>query len=253
MAKAKEMIGCILDTETSGIGGVVIESARMELTATPLEFVRIKPEDSYMDSKLYGIPEGVEMKLGALLVHGILPESLEGLEPFRGFSYYGKFVVGHNVDFDVEMTGYHGSKRICTLGLSRFMWPDLDCHKQEAVLLHIGKISKRGYAWALDLLKNSHRAADDVLNCSRILKVIIHMMSKRDDLKQHVESWEALSAFSLECKIPKVMPFGKFKDKPLDEVEQDWLDYMYKQPDFKLDRYLVSGLRRAGKTLPENA
>jgi len=253
MTKSKELIGCILDTETTGIDGAVIESARMELTATPLEFIRVKPEDSYMDAKLYGIPEGVEMKLGALMTHGILPESLDGLEPFKGFSYYGKYVVGHNVDYDVEVTGYHGASRICTLALSRFMWPGLDSHRQEAVLLHIGKISGRGYAWALDLLKNAHRAADDVMNCSRILKVIIHQLSKREDMKHHVESWGALSEFSLECSIPKVMPFGKFKDKPLVEVEQDWLDYMYKQPDFKLDRYLVTGLRRAGKTLPENA
>lgn len=253
MAKAKELIGVILDTETSGLDGVVIESARMELTATPLEFIRIKPEDSHMDSKLYGLPDGVEMKLGALMTHGILPDDLDGLEPFKGFSYYGKYVVGHNVDYDVDMTGYHGAARICTLGLSRFMWPDIDSHRQEAVLLHIGKLSGRGYKWALDLLKGAHRAADDVLNCSRILKVIIHQLSKRESLKHHVESWDALAAFSLECKIPKVMPFGKFKDKPLDEVGQDWLDYMFTQDGFKLDRYLTTGLRRAGKNLPENA
>ena len=253
MAKAKEMVGCILDTETSALDGVVIESARMELTATPMEFIRIKTEDSYMDAKLYGLPEGVEIALGAMATHGITPDQLEGLEPFKGFNYYGKFVVGHNVDYDVEMTGYHGASRICTLGLAKFVWPDLDSHRQEAVLLHIGKISNRGYPWAMALLKDAHRAADDVLNCSRILKVIISLLSKNEATRQHVQSWEALSSFSLECKIPKTMPFGKFKDKPLDEVEQDWIDYMYKKPDFKLDRYLVSGLRRAGKTLPDNA
>jgi len=250
----KDCIGVILDTETSGKGpdAKVIESARMVLAATPLEFSRIKPEDSYMDSKLYGLPLGALIELGAMVVHGITDEEVAGLEPFQGFDYHGKYVVGHNVDFDVEMTGYHGAKRICTLALARWLWPHLDSHTQGAVLIHIGLLFKKGPQWGIDLCKGAHRAAHDVLNCSRILKAMIHVMARHEQMKHHVESWEALSELSMAAQIPKVMPFGKHKGKPIEDVPQDFLDWMYSQPDWKHCRYLASAFRRAGKKVPEN-
>lgn len=250
----KEFLGVILDTETSGKGpgAVVIEAARMEISATPLEFMRLKPEDAYMDGKLYGLPDGLDMELGAMAVHGITPEQLEGLEPFKGFEYHGKYVIGHKVDFDVEITGYHGAQRICTLALSRFLWPHLDSHTQSAVLLHIAQMTRKGYQWAIDLSKNAHRATDDVLNCSRVLKMIIYVMSRTESLKHHVESWDALVNLSLEAQIPKVMRFGKFKDQPIEAVDQSWIDWLYAQPGEQC-RYLTSAFRRAGKTVPENA
>lgn len=253
MAAPKEFIGVILDTETSGFGDghVVIESARMVLPATPLEFVKAKLEDCYMDSKLYGLGEAV-MSLGAMDTHGITPAKLEGLEPFKGFSYYGTYVAGHNVEFDQEVANYKGAKGICTLALSRWLWPDLDSHAQGSVLLHIGAITKRGYEWALDLTKNAHRAADDVLNCARILKMIIHIISKDPERKHHVESWEALYELSQRAQIPVTMPFGKQKDVPIEDVPQTYVDWLYAQPG-KQSIYLTSAFRRAGKQVPENA
>lgn len=249
----KDCIGVILDTETSGKGpgSKVIESARMVLAATPLEFSRIKPEDSYMDSKLYGLPDGAHIDLGAMVAHGIADEDIAGLAPFQGFDYHGKFVVGHHVDFDVDVTGYHGASRICTLALSRWLWPHLDSHTQGAVLIHIGLLFKKGAKWGIELNKGAHRAAHDVLNCSRILKAMIHIMAKTESMKHHVESWEALAALSLECMIPKVMAFSKHKDRPIEEVPQDWIDWLYSQPG-PHDKYLASAFRRAGKSVPEN-
>lgn len=251
---AKEFFGVILDTETSGKnpGAVVIEAARMEISKTPMEFMRLKPEDAYMDGKLYGLPDGLDMELGAMATHGITPEQIAGLDPFKGFEYHGKYVIGHKVDFDVEMTGYHGAKRICTLALSRWLWPHLDSHTQSAVLLHIAQITKKGYQWAIDLSKNAHRATDDVLNCSRILKMIIYVLARTETLKHHVESWDALVDLSLECQIPKVMAFGKHKGTAIEDVEQSYIDWLYAQPGEKC-RYLTSAFRRAGKTVPENA
>lgn len=250
---AKELLGVILDTETSGKGpgSKVIESARMEIAKTPLEFMRTAHDISSVKTKLYGMPDGQDIELGAMAVHGITPEEIAGLAPFQGFSYYGKFVIGHNIDFDVEMTGYHGATRICTLALSRWLWPHLDSHAQSAVLIHIGQLYKKGYQWGIDLGKGAHRAGHDVLNCSRILKAQINVMSKVDSLKHHVESWEALAALSLDCMIPKVMLFSKHKDKPIEEVPQDWIDWLYSHPG-PHDRYLASAFRRAGKNVPEN-
>lgn len=246
--------GVILDTETSGFGpgSVVIEAARMEISETPMQFIKMKPEDSVMDSKLYGLGDAV-MSLGAMNTHKITPDMIEGLPVFKGYTFYGEFVVGHNVDFDVEATGYTVSKRICTLALSRLLWPELDSHAQGAVLLHIGAITKRGYSWAMDLIKNAHRAGDDVLNCARILKMIIYIMSRREGLKQYTESWEALSELSLRCQIPEVMPFGKHKGMPIADVPQSWIDWLYSQEGPKQSIYLTSAFRKAGKHLPESA
>lgn len=253
MAAPKEFVGVILDTETSGFGEghVVIEAARMMLPATPLEFMRMKPEEPYVDSKLYGLGEAT-MSLGAMNTHGITPSQLEGLPPFKGFSYYGSFVVGHNVEFDQEVANYKGARAICTLALSRYLWPNLDSHAQGSVLLHIGAITGKGYEWALEKIKGAHRAEHDVMNCAIILKMIIYVLSRQDEQAQHVVSWQAMHELSIHALTPTVMPFGKHKGAPIAEVPQSWIDWLYDQPG-KQSIYLTSAFRRAGKNVPENA
>lgn len=251
----KDFFGCILDTETTGNDPEtckVIETARLAITGSPLEFMKIPVEESLMDGQLYGLGDA-KFSFGAMAANRITPSMLEGKPEFQGFSYYGKLVVGHNIDFDQRVTSYMVEHQICTLALSRYLWPDLDSHSQSAVLLYIGSITRKGIDWAMDLLKNAHRAEDDVQNCARVLKFIIFTLSRSPDHKHHVESWEALAALSLDCKVPRHMPFGKHKGLPIEQggaLDQGYVDWLIANGN--TDRYLMSAFRRAGFNVPEN-
>jgi exodeoxyribonuclease X len=233
----------IIDTETTGKGAdaQVIELAYMDLPATPEEFVKARLEDLPIVHKFYGHTS--PMELGALAVHKINPDKLEGLESFGGLEMKAdRMYVGHNVDFDTRMIGSEGAPRACTLAMARGLFPDLDSYTQGAVLLHVGKITNRPYSWALDLIERAHTADQDVMNCARIFKLMVYMLLKRDVAGKL--TWEDVYRFENDCRIPKVMPFGKFQGKPVTEVSKDWAEW-YKGTESP-DYYILTALRRAG-------
>lgn len=239
----------IADTETTGFGdkAQVIELARMELPATPLEFIKGKLESFSMFHQHYGHTE--PMQLGAMVTHRIIPEDLVGKPLFEGLDYVGRYMVGHNVDFDATILGALGAKRICTLALSRWMWPELDSHSQGAVMYHIAYLTGKGNAWARDLLQNAHAADADVMNCARILKYIMHIIMRTHD-KGAAMSWEDVYQIAMDARIPKIMTFGKFKDQPVENVEPSWAEWYASCVAPPPDPYVLIALKRAGK-LPE--
>lgn len=239
----------IIDTETTGKteGAQVIELARMELPPTPLEFVKGKLESFAMEHQRFGHTE--PMQLGAMVTHSILPEELAGKELFKKLDYVGRYNVGHNVDFDVKMLDAVGTKTICTLALSRWMWPELDSHTQGAVLYHIAYLTGKGNVWARELLRNAHAADADVLNCARILKYILHKIMQTHELKGTL-SWEDVYQISTDARIPKVMAFGKHIGKAVADVPDDYAVWYANCTNPPPDPYVLIALRRAGK-LPE--
>lgn len=241
----------IADTECTGTDPAkdqVVELAMMDLPSTPDAFMKAKLEDLPMAHHLYG--HAVPMSLGALAAHRIPAAELNGLPKFdrinrmskRGVGESG-YMIGHNVDFDSDFLDNQGCRHICTLVLARHVFPGLDSHTQSAVLLHIGRITKNGEAWALDLIKNAHRADADVMNCARVLKYLIFMISKEKQLVGGF-GWEDLYQVCLEARIPKVMTFGKFKGLEVQDVEPSWAEWYAKQDN--ADKWVLAALRRAG-------
>jgi hypothetical protein len=49
------------------------------------------------------------------------------------------YLIGHNIDFDWGAIGQPDIKRICTLALSRKVWPTLDSHSQSAGFFYVSK------------------------------------------------------------------------------------------------------------------
>lgn len=178
--------------------------------------------------------------LGAMAVHHIVPDDLAECPPSSECALpdNAEYVIGHNVDFDVEALGSPTVKRICTLAISRYVWPDVDAYSQTALLYHLLGATPE----TRDLLRNAHSAAVDVINNVVLLEKIL-------EAKPEITTWSQLYAYSEQCRIPRVMPIGEkqgVKGLTLDEaVDYDpgFCEWCLRQAF--IDEYLKTGLRQA--------
>lgn len=211
----------IFDTEATGIKEpVLIEAAWVELESLD-PFTIINP---FVQRYNPGKP----ISLGALATHHIMDEELVDCPPASSFTLPENldYLIGHNVDFDWEVTGRPEVKRICTLALARSLWPELDSHNQSALLYHLERNTAR------DQLRNAHSALIDVGICAVILDYICR--------QQNIKTIEELYAASEIARTPTVMPFGKHKGLPLSEVPADYKTWLLSTGD--LDPYLRKAL-----------
>ena len=211
----------IFDTEaTDKKNPIIIEAAWLEVesfdpVATGLSWVqRYNP--------------GQPISLGALATHHIMDEELVNCPPSSSFQLPSdcEYMIGHNIDFDWSAVGCPDVKRICTLALSRRLWPDIDSHNQSALVYYLER------ALARELLKNAHSALADVMICSLIVSHICGALG--------VGSVEDLYRESEVARIPTVMPFGKHKGLLLVDVPGDYRDWLLNQAD--IDPYLRKAL-----------
>lgn len=185
----------ILDTETTGVE----EPDVVELAfAGPLH--AFSPPELVIERMRFKPRKPIT--LGALATHHILDEELEHEElwpgtwaPPEGTDY----LIGHNVDFDWKAIGSPPVKRICTLALSRRLWPNVDSHSLGALTYHFA-VDRRV---AREELRKAHGAGFDVELCLRLLTAILAAMPK-------IQSWERLWDASEKARIPTHMTFGKY-------------------------------------------
>lgn len=213
----------IFDTETTGKNDPrIIEAAWLELAS-------IKPFE-ITDGFCERYNPGKPIELGALATHHILDEELANCKPTSEFKLPidTEYIIGHNVDYDWNVSGNPNVKRICTLALSRKVWTNLDSYSQSALLYHLDRENAR------DQLKNAHSALVDVGICAAILENICNSLN--------IESIEQLWAASEAACILTVMPFGKHKGLPLSEVPSDYKAWLLGTGD--LDPYLRKALEK---------
>lgn len=218
------MTAIILDTESTGFHEPqCIELAWLKINnPTDLQIVE-SFNQRYKPTK--------PIELGALATHGIYDEELKDCPPYieATIPLDISYVIGHNIDYDIGVLGNPGIKRICTLALSRYFWPDLDSHKQSAMLYHLERSRAR------DMVKNAHCALDDVINCAVLLDHIVKAIGKKP-------TWQELWDLSEIARIPTRMPFGKHSGMLIKDVPYDYIRWLKKQPD--LDPYLKIALTR---------
>ena len=216
----------IIDTETTGITDPEpIQVAWIRLDSLGLEVGRF--ESLYCPSK--------PISFGAMATHHILDSDLRDSEPSSSFRLPEDchFLIGHNIDFDWQVLGKPDVKRICTLALSRALYPHLDSHSLGALSYFLsfpdfcGEMRER--------LKGAHDALSDALLTLGLLRNIIFASGISYPLDFN-ELWEK----SEEARIPTVMPFGKHKGVPLKEVPSDYKRWLRGQPD--VDPYLLKAL-----------
>ena len=170
---------------------------------------------------------------GAMAVHHILPEELEGMPPATDFQLPEgvTYLVGHSIDFDHETIGKPNVKRICTLAMARALWPTADSHSQSALLYML----EGPTAATRRRLKDAHSAAADVANNLVLLE---HILAAKPEIR----TWSALYAFSEEARIPTVMFMGRNKGAPIADLESGEIEW-YLARDF-IDEYQRKALER---------
>lgn len=202
----------------------VIELAYLDLTNTKTFEQRYKPK---------------HMPLwGALATHHILPEDLVDAPSNETIEQPpGQYWIGHNVDFDWTLLGGPPVKRICTLALSRSLYPQLDSHSLSAMTYFIQGANRH----TRDKLRNAHSALADCFLC---LDLFNHLRGVLGITTLDPTGLEKLWLASEEARIPKIMTFGKFKDMPISAVDRGYANWYRRQSD--PDPYVLEAFRRAG-------
>lgn len=219
----------IFDTETTGTNDPrLVEAAWIEVDGgTP----GIVPVEKF--SQRYN--PGRSIECGAMATHHITDEDVADCPPATDFHLPEDtaYLIGHSVDFDWQVALSCGpqpaAKRICTLALSRALWPEADCHGLAAMVYRLARMQARA------LCRNAHGAEIDVRLCRILLFAILERVRP--------ETWEALWQHSELARIPTVMPYGKHKGVAIKAVPRDYKDWLLRQSD--VDPYLVQALRSA--------
>lgn len=234
------MSAYIFDTETTGVdheNDQVIEAAWLQMPERP--FMLKSSEDlSYCQRFKPTIP----ISYGAQAVHNIIAIDLAGCADSADFALPDdvEFLIGHNIDFDWRFSGEPGVKRICTLAISRFLFPDESSHTQSAMLYKLARRSNRETAMR-ERLKNAHAALDDVRNCKILL---MFLLEQAMDAGHPCDTWEEVHALSETARIPTVMGFGKHKGTPIAEVDPGYVRWYRGQAD--TDHWYLEAFKRAG-------
>lgn len=211
------MKALILDTETTGfVDPEVVEVAWVSLADISSLQGDAFFEQRYRPSKPIG--------MGAMATHHIMDEDLVDCPPSCDFRVPPdvEYLIGHNIDYDWRAIGEPNVKRICTVALCRDLFPQVDSHSLAAMFYHLYRDVARAR------LQAAHSAKADVLLCRDVLRHLVRMLG--------VTSWEALWLASEAARVPKVMPFGKYKGVLLVDVPADYKMWLLRQPD--VDQYL---------------
>lgn len=126
------------------------------------------------------------------------------------------YVIGHNIDFDMKIVKNsgvnHQYKRICSLAIARACYPVGVDHKLTAMLHMLDYEFARTYA------KNAHSAKFDVMFCVRILRIMC--------ANNNITNMEQLYQFSQNCRVPKIMGFGKHAGEVIENMPLDYKEHM---------------------------
>ena len=224
----------IIDTETTALeDGDVIQLATSTPLAAPGPGVASVP----IVSQFFRPTKPIT--LGAMATHHIIEEDLVEAEPWPGKwdpPFWVSYLIGHNVDFDHKAIGSPPLKRIDTLALSRWMWPNLETHSLGALIYFL-----LDHAAARAVLGAAHSADQDVLLCATVLDAIL--------AAQPMSTWEDVWQASERARVPTRMPLGKYGPRggqpgmlieELRRRDPNYVDWCLRQ-DF--DPYLLKALR----------
>lgn len=230
----------IFDTETTGTDHTkdqIIEMAWLEMPERPSAMANSEDPSCCQRFK-----PTVPISYGAQAVHNIVASDLAGCPDPKEFELPAStgYLIGHNVDFDWRFAGEPDIKRICTLAISRFLFPEEGSHTQSAMLYKFARRTSREAAMR-ERLKNAHAALDDVRNCKVLL---MFLLAEAMDQGHAAETWEEVHALSETARIPTIMGFGKHKGEKIADVPSSYVRWYRSQAE--VDPFYIEAFRRAG-------
>jgi exodeoxyribonuclease X len=205
----------IFDTETHDLGNPeLIQAALLEVDFIDGTLKRLSEWKG--DYK----PEN-PITYGAMAVHHIMDEDLVDCPPSSSFALpETTYLIGHNIMFDYKVIGKpKGVLLIDTLALARsvFTDPQLTSYTQSALTYYLARPVAR------KVLKDAHDALADVKLCYGILYHICRNLN--------ITSLEDLHKQYMKVRIPKVIPFGRYKGKLISEIPSSYKAWYARSED----------------------
>jgi len=209
----------ILDTETTGTA----ENDRIiQLGYIVLGAPKIEVHNEFCAS-------AVPISFGAMEVHGITPDMIEGKSTCQETHAYKRlqelniprnYIIIHNAPFDLGMLEKEGfdtqMKVIDTLRVAKHIFEDEDAHRLQyfRYKMELYKQEQKE-ADALGIVVKAHDAIGDVLVLKLFLSKLKDAVSAKFPNENPVEKMVDLTNTPILVKIFK---FGKHKGKTLEEV-----------------------------------
>jgi DNA polymerase III epsilon subunit-like protein len=212
----------LLDTETTGAGE---EDRIIQLGFMVLEGKKV---DVYNDLCSAPLPIGY----GAMEVHGITPEMIEGKPPCSKTAAFKTLcelnipenvLIIHNAPFDLGMLAKENftsqMRLIDTLRCARHLFDDEDAHRLQYFRYRLGLYKiEQAEADALGIEVKAHDAIGDVL----VLKLFLTELRKR--LQERFAGANPIDKMVELTQTPvlytRALKFGKYKGKTLHEIAE---------------------------------
>ena len=217
----------ILDTETTGVG----ENDR----AIQLGYIVLGAKEVEVHNEFFS--SDVPISFGAMEVHGITPDLLEGKPSCQESVAYKRlqelnvvenYIIIHNAPFDLGMLKKEGfdtqMQVIDTLRVAKHILPDEDAHRLQyfRYKMELYKEEQKE-ADALDIEVKAHDAIGDVL----ILKLLLTKLKEEVALQFPSENpVEKMVDLTNTPILIKTFRFGKHKGKTLEEVASSDAGYL---------------------------
>lgn len=217
----------ILDTETTGTGDLdrVIQLGYIVLGAKEVEV-----QNEFFSSN-------VPISFGAMEVHGITPDMIEGKPPCKESISYKRllelntdenYMIIHNAPFDIGMLEKEGFKTkmkvIDTLRVAKHVLPDEEAHRLQyfRYKMNLYKDEKKE-ADALGVVVKAHDAIGDVLVLKLLLSKLKEEVAAKFPSENPVEKMVDLTNTPI---LVQSFKFGKYKGKSLKEVASSDAAYL---------------------------
>lgn len=217
----------ILDTETTGTAETdrVIQLGYLVLGAKEIEV-----QNEFFSSD-------VPISFGAMEVHGITPDLIEGKPTCQSSASYRRlqelntpdnYMIIHNAPFDLGMLEKEGfntqMKVIDTLRVAKHILPDEDAHRLQYFRYKMELYKEEQQeADALGIVVKAHDAIGDVLVLKLLLSRLKDEVSKQFPSENPVEKMVDLTNTPI---LVKSFRFGKHKGKTLEEVASSDAGYL---------------------------
>ncbi len=243
----------LLDTETTGAGenDRIIQLGYMVLEGNTLEV--------YNEFCSTDVP----ISYGAMEVHNITPEMIEGKPKCSELPAYNKllelntqenYLIIHNAPFDIGMLEKEGFSNqmqlIDTLRVAKHILPNEEAHRLQYFRYSMG-IYKEEEAEAkkLGIEIKAHDAIGDVLTLKLLLSKLRKLVQEKYPSENSVAKMVELTQTPI---FIEKFRFGKYKDKTLKEValqDRSYLEWMLNKME-NLDEDLRYSIE---KVLQENS
>jgi len=217
----------ILDTETTGTNEEdrVIQLGYMVLGAKEIE---VHNEFCYSD---------IPIKYGAMEVHGITPDLIEGKPACTETVAYKRlielntpdnYLIIHNAPFDITMLEKEGFKTqmkvIDTLRVAKHVMPEEEAHRLQYFRYKMELYKEEDKeAEGLSIVVKAHDAIGDVLVLKLFLSRLKDIVQEQFPNENPVEKMVDLTNTPI---LVQTFRFGKHKGKSLEEVAREDTGYL---------------------------